>query len=135
MDIILEDYLKLAKVVRNLSNVQVVWVFGPDDLDAKNKIKALIPDIDIIYQPLTLLDYCFLIRDSELLVSTSTGPMHLAGALNIKTVSFFGNNLFASSKRWATVSETNKQLNIEIDKNYQQSLLQKIIDLTIQKLN
>ena len=134
-NLILEDYLKLAKVVRNLSNVQVVWVFGPDDLDAKNKIKALIPDIDIIYQPLTLLDYCFLIRDSELLVSTSTGPMHLAGALNIKTVSFFGNNLFASSKRWATVSETNKQLNIEIDKNYQQSLLQKIIDLTIQKLN
>ena len=131
----LKDYLKLAKVVRNLPNIQVVWVFGPDDLDAKNKIKALIPDIDIIHQPLTLLDYCFLIRDSELLVSTSTGPMHLAGALNIKTVSFFGNNLFASSKRWATVSGSNKQLNIEIDKDYQQSLLQKIIDLTIQKLN
>jgi len=79
--------------------------------------------------------YCFLIRDSELLVSTSTGPMHLAGVLNIKTVSFFGSNLFASSKRWATVSEANKQLNIEIDKNYQQDLLKKIIDPTIQKLN
>ena len=61
--------------------------------------------------------------------------MHLAGALNIKTVSFFGNNLFASSKRWATVSETNKQLNIEIDKDYQQDLLKKIIDSAIQKLN
>lgn len=131
----LEDYLKLANVVRNLPNVQVVWVFGPDDLDVKGKIKALIPNIDIIYQPPTLLDYCFLIGDSELLVSTSTGPMHLAGALNIKTVSFFGNNLFSSSKRWATVSETNKQLNIEIDKNYQQDFLEKIIDLAIQKLN
>jgi ADP-heptose:LPS heptosyltransferase len=61
--------------------------------------------------------------------------MHLAGALNIKTVSFFGNNLFASSKRWATVSETNKQLNIEIDKDYQQGFLKKIIDLAIQKIN
>jgi len=131
----LEDYLKLAKAIRNLPNVQVVWVFGPDDLDAKDKIKTSIPDTDIIYHPLTLLDYCFLIGDSELLVSTSTGPMHLAGALNIKTVSFFGSNLFASSKRWATVSETNKQLNIEIDKNYQQDFLEKIIDLAIQKLN
>ncbi len=131
----LEDYLKLAKVIRNLPNVQVVWVFGPDDLDAKDKIKGLIPDTDIIYHPSTLLDYCFLIGDSELLVSTSTGPMHLAGALNIKTVSFFGNNLFASSKRWATVSDANKQLNIEIDKNYQQDLLKKIIDSAIQKLN
>jgi ADP-heptose:LPS heptosyltransferase len=131
----LEDYLKLAKVVRNLPNVQVVWVFGPDDLDAKDKIKGLIPDTDIIYYPPTLLDYCFLIRDSELLISTSTGPMHLAGALNIKTVSFFGNSLFASSKRWATVSETSKQLNIEIDKDYQQDFLKKIIDLAVQKLN
>ncbi|MBC8147632.1 MAG: glycosyltransferase family 9 protein [Bacteroidetes bacterium] len=134
-NLVLEDYLKLAKVVRNLPNVQVVWVFGPDDLDTKDKIKALIPDIDIIYQPPTLLDYCFLIGDSELLISTSTGPMHLAGALNIKTVSFFGNNLFASSKRWATVSEANKQINIEIDKNYPQELLEKIINLVTQKLN
>jgi ADP-heptose:LPS heptosyltransferase len=131
----LEDYLKLAKVVRKLDNIQVIWVFGPDDLDAKDKIKRLIPDSDIIHHPSTLLDYCFLIRDSELLISTSTGPMHLAGALNIKTVSFFGNSLFASSKRWATVSETSKQLNIEIDKDYQQDFLKKIIDLAVQKLN
>ncbi len=131
----LEDYLKLAKVVRKLDNIQVIWVFGPDDLDAKDKVKRLIPDSDIIHHPPTLLDYCFLIRDSELLISTSTGPMHLAGALNIKTVSFFGNSLFASSKRWATVSDDNKQLNIEIDKDYKQDFLKKIIDLAIQKLD
>jgi ADP-heptose:LPS heptosyltransferase len=131
----LEDYLKLAKVVRKLDNIQVIWVFGPDDLDAKDKVKRLIPDSDIIHHPSTLLDYCFLIRDSELLISTSTGPMHLAGALNVKTVSFFGSNLFASSKRWATVSDDNKQLNIEIDKDYKQDFLKKIIDLAIQKLD
>ena len=131
----LEDYLKLAKVVRNLTNVQVVWVFGPDDLDAKDKIKGLIPDSDIIHHPSTLLDYCYLIRDSELLISTSTGPMHLAGALNVKTVSFFGNSLFASSKRWATVSDDNKQLNIEIHKNYSENFLKRICRLIIHKNN
>ena len=130
----LEDYLKLSNTVRKLVNTQIIWVFGPDDLNAKNKIKVLIPDSDIIYQPPTLLDYCYLIRDSELLISTSTGPMHLAGALNIKTVSFFGNNLFASSKRWATVSESKKQLNIEIDENYSQDFFKKTIDMVIQKL-
>ncbi len=131
----LEDYLKLAEVVRKLDNIQVVWVFGPDDLNTKYKIKGLIPDSDIIHHPPTLLDYCFLIRDSELLISTSTGPMHLAGALNVKTVSFFGSNLFASSKRWATVSDDNKQLNIEIDKDYKQDFLKKIIDLAIKKFD
>jgi len=131
----LDDYLTLSNAVRKLKNIQIIWVFGPDDLNAKDKIRVLIPDSDMIYQPPTLLDYCYLIRDSELLISTSTGPMHLAGALNIKTVSFFGNNLFASPKRWATVNETGKQLNIEVDENYSQDLFKNIIDLVIQKLN
>ena len=131
----LEDYVRLAEVVRGLHNIQVVWVFGPDDLGAKDKISALISDLDIMYQPPTVMDYCYLIRDSELLISTSTGPMHLAGALNIKTVSFFGSGLFASSKRWATVNDGDKQLNIEVDMHYQQDFLRKIIDLIIQKIN
>ena len=131
----LEDYVRLAEVVRGLYNIQVVWVFGPDDLGAKDKISALISDSDIIYQPPTVMDYCCLIRDSELLISTSTGPMHLAGALNIKTVSFFGSSLFASSKRWATVNDGDKQLNIEVDMHYQQDFFRKIIDLIIQKIN
>jgi ADP-heptose:LPS heptosyltransferase len=114
----LEDYLKLVKVVRKLENTQIIWIFGPDDLKAKDQIKESIPKSDMIYQPTTLLDYCYLIRDSELLISTSTGPMHLAGALNIKTVSFFGDNLFASPKRWETVNDLNKQYNFIINQNF-----------------
>jgi ADP-heptose:LPS heptosyltransferase len=78
-------------------------IIGLDDLHIKEQVVGPIPESDLIYQPSTLLDYCYLIRDSELLISTSTGPMHLAGALNIKTVSFFGDNLFASFERWAVL--------------------------------
>jgi ADP-heptose:LPS heptosyltransferase len=74
----------------------VVWTFGPDDLNTKNQLQILYTKEDLIYLPPTLLDLCHLIKDSELLISTSTGPMHLAGALNIKTISFFGDSLFAS---------------------------------------
>ena len=112
----LDDYLTLSNTVRKLVNTQIIWVFGPDDLNAKEKVEGLIPDSDIIYQPTTLLDYCYLIRDSELLISTSTGPMHLAGALNVKTISFFGDSLFASPERWATVSDSNKQYNFKWNK-------------------
>ena len=112
----LDDYLTLSNTVRKLVNTQIIWVFGPDDLNAKEKVEGLIPDSDIIYQPSTLLDYCYLIRDSELLISTSTGPMHLAGALNVKTISFFGDSLFASPERWATVSDSNKQYNFKWNK-------------------
>jgi ADP-heptose:LPS heptosyltransferase len=108
----LEDYVKLSNTIRQLNNIKIIWVFGPDDLGVKEKIIGLIPDSDLIYKPPTLLDYCFLIRDSELLISTSTGPMHLAGMLNIKTISFFGDSLFASPNRWATISEAKKQHNL-----------------------
>ena len=131
----LDDYLTLSNTVRKLVNTQIIWVFGPDDLNAKERVEGLILDSDIIYQPPTIIDYCYLIRDSELLISTSTGPMHLAGALNIKTVSFFGSNLFASPKRWAAVNETGKQLNIQVDENYSQDLFKNISELVIQKLN
>ena len=114
----LKDYVKLSNSIRQLNNIQIVWVFGPDDLDAKDKIKGLIPELDILYRPQTLLDYCYLIRDSELLISTSTGPMHLAGALNIDTISFFGSNLFASPERWSTVSDADKQNNFIVNESF-----------------
>jgi len=114
----LEGYMQLANIARKSNNVQIVWIFGPDDLDAKVEIETLILSTDIIYQPQTLLDYCYLIKDSELMISTSTGPMHLAGALNIKTVSFFGDNLFASFKRWSTVNDLDKQYNFTINKSF-----------------
>jgi len=44
--------------------------------------------------------------------------MHLAGMLNIKTISFFGDSLFASPKRWATISDTQKQHNFILGANY-----------------
>lgn len=113
-----EDYIKLSNSARELGNIQIIWIFGPDDLHIKEKMVVLISKIDIIYQPPTLLDYCHLIKRSKLLISTSTGSMHLAGALNIHTISFFGDNLFASPKRWASVSEQNKQCNIVLNKTH-----------------
>lgn len=114
----LENYIELANTVREQNNTQVVWTFGPDDLNTKNQLQILNSKEDLIYQPPTLLDFCHLINDSELLISTSTGPMHLAGALNIKTISFFGDSLFASPKRWATVNDLNKQHNFIFDTHF-----------------
>jgi len=50
-NISLSEYLELAKFIRGRKNTQIVWTFGPDDLDVKNKISRLIPEADIIYQP------------------------------------------------------------------------------------
>ena len=61
-------------------------------------------------------------------ISTSTGPMHLAGAVNIKTLSFFGDSLFASSKRWASVNDKNKQNNFSISSSYEVEIYTAILN-------
>ena len=77
---------------------------------------------------LSLLDFCKLLTNFELFVSTSTGTMHLAGAVNIKTLSFFGNTLFASSNRWGSINEEHKQHNFMIEHSKEQY---ELIDKTL----
>lgn len=114
----LDDYISLARSIKN-SDYEVVFSFGPDDEKSKEYIKENLDFKVIIYDSKgTLLEFAKYIASSFLFVSTSTGPMHLAGASNTKTLTFFGDSLFASSKRWATISNKENQNNFMLDKNY-----------------
>ncbi|MDX4064296.1 glycosyltransferase family 9 protein [Aliarcobacter skirrowii] len=114
----LDDYLNLARSIKD-SEYEVVFSFGPDDEKSKEYIESKLDFKVTIYNSKgTLLDFAKYIASSTLFVSTSTGPMHLAGATNSKTLSFFGDSLFASSKRWATISDERYQNNFMLNKNY-----------------
>ncbi|AXX92898.1 heptosyltransferase [Malaciobacter molluscorum LMG 25693] len=115
----IDDYIKLAKIASLKDNIQVVFTFGPDDLKVKDEIMSKV-DFDVVFYESvgSIINFCKLLSQFELFISTSTGPMHLAGCVNTKTISFFGDNLFASSKRWATVSETKNQNNFMLSLNY-----------------
>ena len=114
----IDDYINLARSIKD-SSYDIVFSFGPDDEKAKDYIEANLDFEAYIYDSkVTLMDFARYIASSSLFVSTSTGPMHLAGATNTMTLSFFGDSLFASSKRWATVSDESLQNNFMINKNY-----------------
>ncbi|OCL87905.1 lipopolysaccharide core biosynthesis protein [Aliarcobacter thereius] len=116
----LDDYINLARSIKD-SEYEVVFSFGPDDKKSKDYIESKLDFKATIYDSKgTLLDFTKYIASSTLFISTSTGPMHLAGATNTKTLSFFGNSLFASSKRWATISDEKYQNNFMLNKNYTQ---------------
>ena len=121
----LVDYLKLGKKISQ--NYEVVYTFGPDDLEAKQFIeKNLYFDATIEDNFSSLVEFTKYISKAKLFVSTSTGPMHLAGLTNTPTVSFFGTNLFASSKRWATISDIDLQNNFEVPVDYDEKFYNKI---------
>ena len=114
----LDDYLNLARSISN-SSYEIVFSFGPDDADSKEYIeKNLDFKATIFDSRISLFEFTKYLAYSFLFVSTSTGPMHLAGASNTKTLSFFGNSLFASAKRWATISSLENQNNFMLSADY-----------------
>lgn len=114
----LDDYLNLAKSIED-SGYEIVFSFGPDDEKSKEYIKERLDFKATIFDSkLSLYGFTCYLASCSLFVSTSTGPMHLAGLTNTKTISFFGDSLFASSKRWATISDEKNQNNFMLNKDY-----------------
>ena len=113
----LDDYLKLAKTAS--THTHVVFSFGPDDGESKAYIKKHLDFNATIRDDFkSLIEFTYFIAQSKLFVSTSTGPMHLAGMTNTPTLSFFGANLFASAKRWGTISDEALQHNFTVGADY-----------------
>jgi len=122
----LDDYINLARSIQN-SSYDVIFTFGPDDGASKEYIKKHLNfDAQILDSKMSLYDFTLFLSSCYLFVSTSTGPMHLAGAVNTKTLSFFGDSLFASDKRWGTISDKKNQNNFLVPNNYSKSLYLKI---------
>lgn len=111
----LSQYVSLALSASRLPNVRAIFSFGPDDAEIHDEFLRLSRtkglDADVLNGSLSLWEYCGFLQFCEVLVSTSTGPMHLAGAVNCKTISFFGATAFASSKRWQSLNQTKRQAN------------------------
>ena len=135
----LDDYIKLARKALQTS-YKVVFTFGPDDKSSKEYISSRLnleekQKIELFDSRIPLYEFTKYIASSYLFISTSTGPMHLAGATNTKTISFFGDSLFASSKRWATISEEENQNNFMLSSDYSKEKYKEIENCLMELLS
>lgn len=135
----LDDYILLALKISKTS-YKPVFTFGPDDKSSKEYISSKLDNqqkekIELLDSKMSLFEFTSYIASSFLFISTSTGPMHLAGTVNTKTISFFGNSLFASPKRWATISEEKNQNNFMLSSSYTKEDYKKIENRLIELLN
>lgn len=129
------DYVRLARRVATMSGFDAVFTFGPSDQRLREEIRAALdfPAV-VIDDPMPLIDFCKYISQSMLFVSTSTGPMHLAGAVNTPTLSFFGTSLFASNRRWAPINNPQYQSNFLVGATYEPELVDRIEEQMIIQL-
>ena len=105
------EYVELVKLVSDDGRNQAVMTFGPGEEDLYLSAKELSAGLDVLYYKSTegIVGFTKLLASFKLFVSTSTGTYHLAALVNTETMTFFGDSLFASVKRWKAVSEEEKQ--------------------------
>jgi len=124
----LADYIRLARIASEAPGVHVVFTFGPDDLAAYEQVRASLDfEADLVQSLPSLWEFCAFLQACTLFVSTSTGPMHLAGAVNIQTLSFFGASAFASSKRWEPLNAQDRQSNFMLSGSHSAKVFDEIV--------
>ena len=128
----LDEYVSLVKIASENSNVQVVMTFGPGEEDLYQKSIIQCQGLDVVFYNSTegVVSFTKLLASFKLFVSTSTGTYHLAALVNTPTMTFFGDSLFASVKRWKAVSDVNRQMPymLPVDKYKRDEVLNTVKD-------
>lgn len=93
-----------------LNELKGYTVFLTGDNSEKDLVSSLISDISSpqlinIAGELSLKELIEIINMSRLFISNSTGPLHIAGALNKRSISFFPKVIPTNSERWKPLGE------------------------------
>lgn len=98
----LTNYLKLIDLLP--SNRYQIFISGTkqDATNMKAFLKQNKKAIDITGQ-LSLAEFIFFIHQSDVLIAASTGPLHIAAALNKKAIGLFSSKRPMHPGRWAPV--------------------------------
>lgn len=88
-----------AKLIRSIlsdfPDVTILLIGAPSDVPAVAKMCSLLDCEDRerllnVAGKFSLEEFCSLLRKSELLITNDSGPLHIAEALGVPTISFFG---------------------------------------------
>ncbi|MFL2560004.1 MAG: glycosyltransferase family 9 protein [Gammaproteobacteria bacterium] len=106
-------YAKICKGLRKFDDYNFLIHCSVDEVNLARAFKALlIPEVDIkVIAPTTQpIDMLYNINNCDIFISGSTGPLHIAGALDKKTIAFYPNKKSSTRLRWQTINSFNNRL-------------------------
>ena len=108
----IEQYASLAKSLQVDLNTVFVITAGPSELDYAKRLSNLLGETPhIVYNSTKgLVNFAKIINLCELFISGSTGPLHIAGALNRPTAAFYQRRRSATPLRWQTLNSKDIRL-------------------------
>ena len=104
--LIKKEQVKIILTAREMSNTFRESILG------LNESRIVFADIHIR----RLRELICIIADTDLLIAASTGPLHLASALNVKTIGLFCHRRMNCAELWG--AKGSKAVNLEISKEY-----------------
>lgn len=112
INLTLQQFADLALGIEKKSKVHFVLTAGPDELDTAKKLSKLLQTTShsIYHSTEGLVCFSKFISICDLFISGSTGPLHIAGALNRKTVAFYPARRSATALRWQTTNKQEKRI-------------------------
>jgi len=108
----LVQYAELMQRLRSSSPFTVIISAGPGEERKAQALKPLLGNIPaVIYASHAGLgDFARHIQFADLFISGSTGPLHIAGALDRPTAAFYPTRRSATALRWQTLNSEGRRL-------------------------
>lgn len=136
-DLPAETFIKILKfLMENFSEYKIV-ITGLDD--EKILISSIINGVSQCRKiidltgKLNLKELMILTDESKLFISNSTGPIHIAGALNKNIIGFYPNEPVMSEKRWGPLSANKIIIKPDSDSGEMSSIKSEEIFIAIKK--
>lgn len=108
----LEQYAMLAAIINPDNKHTLVLTAGPGEEDKITALSKMMNNTPhVVYQSTNGLDnFTKHIAFADLFISGSTGPLHIAGALNVPTAAFYTRRRSATQLRWQTLNSPERRL-------------------------
>lgn len=108
----LERYAELGKALRSTSGHTLVISAGPSEIEYAQQLSKRLEETAHVVYPSTegLKRFSQHIAIADLFISGSTGPLHIAGALNCNTTAFYPRRRSATALRWQTTNTEDRRL-------------------------
>ncbi|MDT8282891.1 MAG: glycosyltransferase family 9 protein [Gammaproteobacteria bacterium] len=107
-----EQYAELALAITQNHGVYIIITAGPGEQASAEALSERLKNCKhhIHYSTNGIIDFCKLISLCYVFISGSTGPLHIAGALNVRTAAFYPARRSATSLRWQTLNSADRRL-------------------------
>jgi ADP-heptose:LPS heptosyltransferase len=102
----IEQYAELARTLDKREQWQLVISAGPAEVASAEQLAGLVTELSpIVYVSREgLQSFARHLAFADLFISGSTGPLHIAGALDRATAAFYPNKRSSTPLRWQTLS-------------------------------